>query len=148
MDTPNGERYTRDGRFIRDVEGQLVTIDGYRVLNVDGQPIQIPEGDANIDNDGNISIDNEIVDQIGIFAFENPEEELVHNMSNLFEAAGEPTGEEVGTIQQGYLEMANTSAADLMTQMTIVARAYEAAQQMVQNQDELLAKTIATLGRF
>lgn len=148
VQTPNGERYTRDGRFNRDVEGQLVTIDGYQVLSDGGQPIQIPEGVVNIDKNGTITVDEENVGKIGIYAFEDPEEELVHDMPNLFEATGGASGEEVGTIQQGYLEMSNANASDLMTQMSIVARAYEAAQQMVQNQDELLAKTIATLGRF
>lgn len=148
VQTPNGERYTRDGRFIRDFEGQLVTIDGYSVLDDAGQPIQIPDGAAEINKYGVISVDNENVGQVGIFAFENPEEELVHDMPNMYEAPGGATGEEVGTIQQGYIEVSNANASDLMTQMSIVARAYEAAQQMVQNQDELLAKTIATLGRF
>jgi flagellar basal-body rod protein FlgF len=40
VETPNGERFTRDGRFALDNEGQLVTVDGYRVLDSSGQPIE------------------------------------------------------------------------------------------------------------
>ncbi len=148
VETPEGVRYTRDGRFLRDVEGQLVTIDGYLVLNDNGQSIVLPDGDVNIDPTGAITVDNEAVDQLGFVSFATPDEELVHDMSNMFAAEGEPTGEEIGSIAQGYLETSNANAADLMTQMSIVVRAYEAAQQMVQSQDELLAKTISTLGTF
>jgi flagellar basal body rod protein FlgG len=35
-----------------------------------------------------------------------------------------------------------------MTQMVEVGRSYEAAQKMVQNQDELIGKSIASLGRI
>jgi flagellar basal body rod protein FlgG len=35
----------------------------------------------------------------------------------------------------------------LMAQMIEISRSYQAAQQMVQNQDELLGKAISTLGR-
>jgi len=38
--------------------------------------------------------------------------------------------------------------SQLMTQLVEVARSYEAAQKLVQNQDELLGKTIASLGRI
>jgi flagellar basal body rod protein FlgG len=44
--------------------------------------------------------------------------------------------------------MSNANPAQLMTQMVAVSRAYEAAQQMVQVQDELLGQSINTLGRF
>jgi len=40
------------------------------------------------------------------------------------------------------------NAAQLMTQMVEVARSYEAAQNLVRNQDELLGKTISSLGRI
>jgi flagellar basal body rod protein FlgG len=36
----------------------------------------------------------------------------------------------------------------MMTQLVTVNRAYEAAQRMVQTQDELLGKAIASIGRL
>jgi flagellar basal body rod protein FlgG len=44
--------------------------------------------------------------------------------------------------------MSNANPTQLMTQLVEVGRAYEAALKMVQNQDELLGKTIASLGRI
>jgi flagellar basal body rod protein FlgG len=148
VETPNGERYTRDGRFMRDMEGNLVTVDGYFVLDDGGGRINIPEGEVSITPDGVITVNGQQAGQIGLAAFENPEAELTRDLPNTFAAAGEPTGEETGAIQQGALEMSNANPAQIMSQMVAVSRAYEAAQKMVQNQDELLGRTISTLGRL
>lgn len=148
VQTPNGERYTRDGRFQRDTNGNLVTVDGYFLLDSAGQPITIPEGDPAIAADGTIVVDGQPAGQIGLASFANPAQELERDLPNTFSAPGGPTGEELGIIQQGYLEMANANPAQLMSQMVAVGRAYEAAQKMVQTQDELLGKAISSLGRF
>ncbi len=148
VQTPNGERYTRDGRFQRDVQGSLVTIDGYQVLDNSGQPIKLAEGSLGIAGDGGILVNGKPAGQLGLAAFSNPEQELQRDLPNTFMAAGAPTGTQKGTVQQGYLEMSNANPAQLMTQMVAVSRAYEAAQQMVATQDELVGKTINSLGRL
>ncbi|MCB9134636.1 MAG: flagellar hook-basal body protein [Anaerolineales bacterium] len=147
VETPNGERYTRDGRFIRDAEGQLVTVDGYYLLDANGQHITLPEGDVMVLGNGTMYVDNAEVAQIGLAGFANPETDLTPDLPNTFTALNAPNNAELGIINQGYLEMSNADPAELMTQMVMVSRAYEAAQQMVQNQDELLGKTIARLGQ-
>lgn len=40
---PNQIAYTRDGSFSIDMNGNLVTAEGYKVLNTDGDPIAIPK---------------------------------------------------------------------------------------------------------
>lgn len=146
--TPDGERYTRDGRFIRDAAGQMVTVDGYQVLSKSGQPIKIPDGELSISPTGDVIVDGQAVAQIGLAAFKDPAAELVRTENNTFLAPAAPTGAETGVIAQGYLEMSNANPSQLMAQMVEVARSYQAAQQMVQNQDELLGKTISSLGRI
>lgn len=150
VQTPNGERYTRDGRFIRDANGQLVTVDGYAVLSSTGAPITLPEGEVSVAPDGTINVNGQVVGQLGLAAFANPATELTRDSlaGNTFAAAGAPTGTNAGTVQQGFLEMANVNPAQLMTQMVAVGRAYEAAQQLVHVQDDLLGRAIATLGRL
>lgn len=148
IQTPDGERYTRDGRFFRDVEGNLVTVDGYQVLDEGGQPINLPEGELSISPEGVILVNGQTVATLGLAAFENPSTELTRDGSNYFAAEGGATSDAVGTVVQGYIEMSNANPAQLMTQMIAVARAYEAAQKMVQTQDELLGKAINTLGTF
>ncbi len=146
--TPDGERYTRDGRFSRDIDGNLVTVDGYKVLDEAGSEINIPLGEVSVADDGTIQVDGVDAGKIGIASFANPTTELTRDVANTFVAEGAPTGETIGTVQQGYLEMSNANSADLMTQMVAVSRAYEAAQQLVQTQDEMLNKTMLTLGKY
>ncbi len=146
IQTPNGERYTRDGRFDRDAAGNLVTLDGYPVLDTGGQPINLPEGDLSVALDGTLMVNGQAAGQLGLASFADPAAELTRDLPNLFAAAGAPTGQEIGLVQQGVLEMANANPANLMTQMVAVTRAYEAAQTMVKTQDELLGKTISSLG--
>ena len=148
VDTPDGQRYTRDGRFLRDADNNLVTVDGYQVLDSAGQPIQLPDGDISVGPDGAINVNGNAVATLGIGVFANPETELQHTEGNLFTGPDASTGEDVPQIVQGYLEMSNANPSQLMTQLVEVARSYEAAQKLVQNQDELLGKTIASLGRI
>jgi flagellar basal body rod protein FlgG len=146
--TADGERYTRDGRFLKDASGQLVSVAGFPVLSQGGQPIVLPEGLVSISPDGTVMVNNQAVGQIGLAGFQDPEAELVRDDNNTFQAAGAPTDIAVGTIQQNALEMSNANPTQLMTQMVEAARFYQAAQQMVQNQDEMLGAAINTLGRI
>jgi len=148
IQTPNGDRYTRDGRFIRDVENNLVTVDGNQVLDNAGQEINLPEGEVTVSSDGYISVNGEEVTQLGIGVFDKPEEELQKAEGNLFTGPASSTSEEIPRIVQKSLEASNANPSQLMTQLVEVARSYEAAQKMVQNQDELLGRTIASLGRI
>ena len=145
--TPDGERYTRDGRFVRDAGGTLVTVDGYQVLSSDGQPITLPDGDVEITTDGKIKVDTKDVATIGLAVFTEPETQLVRDKPNLFSSTGQPTGTEKGTIHQNALESANINIAQLVTQMMSTARSYEASQKLVTVQDSLLGKAISSLGK-
>ena len=57
---PDGNRYTRDGRFIRDADNTLVTIDGFQVLDDAGQPIELPDGDVSVAQEGGISVNDSL----------------------------------------------------------------------------------------
>jgi flagellar basal-body rod protein FlgF len=148
VETPDGERYTRDGRFLRDADNNLVTVEGFNVLDDAGQPIELPDGDVSIAPDGALSVNGEEVAQLGFGVFANPETELQHTEGNLFTGPAASTGDEVPRVVQGYLEASNVDASQVMTHLVEVARSYEAAQKLVQNQDELLGKAIASLGRI
>jgi len=164
--TSDGERYTRDGRFLRDANNQLVTVNGYQVLNTNGQVINannqlvtvngyqvlntngqvitLPEGAVRIDESGNISGTNGVqVAQIGLAAFKDPNTELTRDGMNTFAAKGAPTDNNPGTVQQGYLEMSNVN----LTRVVATGRAYEAAQRMVQMADETTGKMLSSLSR-
>lgn len=144
--TPEGERFTRDGRFSKDASGQLVTVDGNLVLSTNGQPIKLTDGDITISVNGDISVNGTAAGTIGLANFEDITT-LTRDGENTFVSSATPTTTGGGTILQSTLEQSNVDSARLMTQMIEISRTYQAAQKMVQNQDELLGKAIATLGR-
>lgn len=144
--TPEGERFTRDGRFSRDANGQLVTVDGNLVLSASGQPIKLAEGEPTISTTGDIMVNGVAGGKIGLAVFADTTT-LTRAGENTFASTAAPTTTGAGTIYQSTLEQSNVDSAQLMTQMIEISRSYQAAQQMVQNQDELLGKAISTLGR-
>ncbi|MBI5943485.1 MAG: flagellar basal-body rod protein FlgF [Chloroflexi bacterium] len=146
--TPDGNRYTRDGRFLRDADNTMVTIEGYQVLDDAGQPIELPDGDVSVSPEGAVSVNGTAVAQLGIGVFTDPRTDLQHTEGNLFTGPTASTSQDVPQVVQGYLETSNANPSQLMTQLVEVARSYEASQNMVRNQDELLGKTIASLGRI
>lgn len=147
--TPNGERYTRDGRFSRDSAGNLVTVDGYQVLNTSGQAITFQQsGVLSVAGNGTITVDGVVVGQIGLALFTDPKTQLTHDLPNTFSATTTPATTGGGIITQGYLEMSNADPTSLMTRMISVSRAYEAAQQLVTTQDGLLGQAIQSLGQL
>jgi flagellar basal-body rod protein FlgF len=142
--TSEGERYTRDGRFMRDANSSLVTVDGNRVLDSFGKPIQIPDGELNVNSKGDILVNGVLTAQLGIIEFPLPMTQLQKDAGNLFKAIEIPL--QMGSysiIYQGCLEMSNVNLVDMM----ISTKTYDAAQRMVQIQDELLGRSISTLGK-
>lgn len=146
--TPDGERFTRDGRFSLDVNGQLVNVNGYPVLGTNGQPIRLSSGQVRVDPNGTIYLNDQPAGQIGLAVFADPAASLQRSENGLFAAVGAaPTGGAGGTIQQGYVEMANVDPATTMTHMLAVMRAYQAAQRIIQIEDEMLGRAVNDVGR-
>ena len=144
--TADGVRYTRDGRFSRDSSGRLVTIDGNPVLSSANQTITLTDGEVDISVNGTIYVDGVQSGNIGLAYFEDLTT-LTRDGENSFSSTITPPTTGGGSIKQYALEQSNVDTAQLMTQMIEISRTYQAAQQMVQNQDELLGKTISSLGR-
>jgi flagellar basal body rod protein FlgG len=146
--TPEGVRYTRDGRFLRDAQNNLVTVEGFNVLNQNGQPIRLADGTLSIAADGILAVNGAQAGKLGISFFKDPRAELTRARGNLFSGPAQSTAAGKPQVAQGYLEASNANPTHLMAEMVEVARSYEAAQKMVQNEDELLGKSIASLGRI
>ena len=67
VQTPRGVMYTRRGVFDVNVNGELVTQEGQRVLGESGGPIKIPEGSSLwIEEDGTAWSDLEMLDRLKI----------------------------------------------------------------------------------
>lgn len=149
LQTPDGVRYTRDGRFSRDVNGLLLNANGYAVLGTGG-PITLPEGQPTISPSGSVFVDGEQVAQISLAAIEDTAQ-LTKEGETMFAAAGDNAVQvlppEETKIYQGYLEDSNVDTTQMVTEMMTVLRAYQFSQKMVQYQDRILGRTVSEIGR-
>lgn len=143
VNTPQGERYTRNGDFRLSPEGLLVTTDGYPVLGQNGE-ITLTNGDFNVDHLGRIFGDGREIDRLRISIFDTP---VIKEGSSLFRGE-EPQELEVPQIAQGFLEDSNADAIGEMVNMINIMRAYEANQKVIQTQDATLDKTVNDIGRL
>jgi flagellar basal-body rod protein FlgF len=145
VQTPDGVRYTRNGRFTMDAEGFLATDSGYRVLG-DGGPVSA-RGKFAVSSDGTVTLDNTAGDKIKLVAFED-ESKLKKSGVGLFEKTPEAVEKTAtGEIRQGFLEESNVNAMDEMVSMMTVYRYFEADQRVLQSQDAILNKVANDIGR-
>jgi flagellar basal-body rod protein FlgF len=150
VSTPQGERYTRDGRFRTDDAGRLVTQGGQPVLDEGGGEIALdPEkGQVSIAQDGTVSQNSQQIGKIGLIDFadlsglEKTGDNLYQNTSNL-----QPQPVEGSTIRQGMLEGSNVQPIREITRMIEVSRAYESVAKMMDSQADLAASAIQRMGR-
>ncbi|NLI59303.1 MAG: flagellar hook-basal body protein [Clostridium sp.] len=139
------QRHTRDGAFVLNADGQLVTKEGYFVMG-EGGIITLGSEDFSVLEDGTILENGQAINRLLISEFEN-ENALRKIGENLVEAAGANPNEFSGVVKQGYLEQSNVNAISEMVNMITVMRAYEANQKVLQAQDEALAKAVNEVGR-
>jgi len=88
VQAPEGERYTRNGHFRLDGQGQVVTEDGY-VVQSDGGAItlQPQDGDLRVGSDGSLSTDLQILGKLRVVTFAD-ERALKKVGSSFYDAAG------------------------------------------------------------
>jgi flagellar basal-body rod protein FlgF len=154
IQTPQGVRYTRDGHFSLDADGNMVTSGGQPLLG-DGGPIAITPDDADVQFglDGTISATvNGLGTQLGklrVVDFAN-ERLLVKQGANLYVAppSQTPVTAADATVQQGMLEGSNVSPVIEISHMVEVMRAYEATASLSASQEELLRNAVDKLGQM
>lgn len=144
VETPAGERYTRNGNFILGKEGVLVTKDGYPLMGENGQ-IHLEDNSFNVNEDGMIySKDGEFIDRIKVVRFDN--ERYLKKMGNSLWSANDISGSayvaegaERPKMMQGYVETSNVNVVEEMVKMIEVNRAYEANQKTIQSEDAMMS---------
>ncbi len=140
------EKYTRDGSFTLDNEGNLITKSGYFVLGENGV-INMSSVDVFIDENANVYLSGEFVDKLKIVNFENPET-LRKYGENLYDSIEESEIiESEAVVYQGYIERSNVNTVTEMVKMISVARIYELGQKLVQTQDSILGKAVSDIAR-
>lgn len=146
VETPNGERYTRNGHFQLNSDGILQTAEGFPVLGENG-PIGPLTKEFAVDSTGKITNEGQAMGQLRIV--EIPEEALIREGQSLY-ASNQPAQALAGNvgIQQGAIEGSNVDLSGQMVKMITVMRAYEANQKVIQTQDATLDKAVNEIGKI
>jgi flagellar basal-body rod protein FlgG len=170
VDTGDGVRYTRNGSFLLDSEGYLVTKDGYKVLGENGS-IRLKKNNFIVDEDGNVFENAEyrddpqrlvsmeenewnrtvLVDRLKIVDF--PKIRYVKKVGESLYMETEYSGNafiirgERPKVHQGFLEASNVNPVIEMVNLIEVHRNYEASQRIVQAHDSALGRVVNEVGK-
>ncbi len=148
IETPAGNRLTRAGSFSPDAQGDLVTMDGARVLDSNGSPIFVPPDIASIDvgSDGTLSVNGQLLGQIGVYRVGEPKD-LIREGNTQFRAQGDVEPVEEPVVLHRFLEGSNVNAIEQVTRLIEVQRAYELGQSFLETEDERLRGAFKALMR-
>jgi len=147
VQTPAGERYTRDGSFQIDSQGRLVTSDGQPVMSNAG-PITFAEDetDISIGKDGTISTNLGDRGHLRLVAFDDPHLLRAEGDSR-FSSATPGTDVPLGSVGvvQGAIEKSNVQPVVETTRLIEITRAYQTLASMMQSSSELKQSAIQRL---
>lgn len=148
VEGPDGVVFaTRDGRFGRDANGDLVTSQGYYVLDESGQRINLPQTRVAFTPDGTILHNGAEVARLGIQDY--TPNQLVRAGEAHFTTT-EPGQAPIGGpgLRQGFLEGSNSILVEEMTSLLAVQRTYQANQAVLARLDTTLEQAAGELGRL
>ncbi len=146
VETPAGERLTRAGSFSTNANGDLVNMNGNRVLDSGGAPVFIPADvpDVSVAADGTLSSQGRILGQIGVV---NPVEPLsmVREDGVMFRTDEGVEPAENAVVLQGFVEGSNVNPILQVSRMIEVQRAYEMGQSFLETEDQRIRNAVKTL---
>jgi flagellar basal-body rod protein FlgF len=136
IETPDGPRYTRNGTFHTNENGQLVDSQGRMVAGQNGPIVIPPTVDAtalHVSGEGGISANGLQLGQLQITDFGEDQGKLIPIGSSIFMAPPEVTGStaENVVVKQGYQESSNVKIVHELVRMMTVSRLYDANMRFV-----------------
>ena len=150
IETPGGTVMTRDGRFTLTENGELVSIEGYPVLDAGGAPIQLDprNGPPRAGADGSLRQGDNLVGALGLYNFD-PGPNFIRFGNSGIVPAGEPEPLvdrlDAGVVQ-GFLEESNVNPMLEITKLIMVQRAFENGAAMIRATESTYDEAIKTLG--
>ena len=150
LDGPDGELFTRDGRFSLDENGVLMSVSGkHPVMGQGGTIAVIPGSSLEITQDGDVKSDGVVVDTIKVVKFDDQTKlESVNNV--LFKIPQNATVaysvDENPRVLQGYTESSNVNIMDETMQMIFLQRIYAMDAKVVSTRDASLTNALS-MGR-
>lgn len=148
LETENGIRFSRDGKFSLNEFGELTNRNGALVLDDGNSPILIDRdaGPLLASDDGGLQQDGVVIAQLGVFDVAN-RNGLKREGENLFSTNEDPSLVENIKVRQGFVERSNVNPLASVTQMIEIMRAYEGASRLVETSNDLARDAVRTLTR-
>jgi len=147
VQTPRGERYTRNGALQINAEGELVTQEGYRILG-DGGTIrfQNEDRDISIARDGTISVPAGARGRLRLVNFADMQR-LQKDGASTFAAPAGVTAQPAdrASVVQGSVEQSNVRGVTEMARLVDITRSYGQIAALLQQQGELRRAAIERL---
>lgn len=145
VDTPDGPRLTRDGRFRVSAEGVLVTAQGWPVVGTEGA-LRLPAGDFSVDREGRVSAGGEALGKLALVAPQDARA-LQPDGQGLYRASGPLGAPAAYGVQQGVLEQSNVNLSADMVRMMEASRHIESVQRALAAYNEMLGTGIGQIGK-
>ena len=146
IDTPAGQRYTREGHFRLDENGMIVTASGYPVLQSNDTPIVLAPNEAQVTiaPDGTISTENGIIGQLKVVTFDD-DQQVKNAGDGTYQTNQTANVVDRPSMSQGMLEESNVQPITEMTNMLTILRSYEGVQNLIQAEQDRVAKALPVL---
>ena len=150
IETPAGTVMTRDGRFTMTENGELVSIEGYAVLDAGGAPIQLDprNGPPRAGADGSLRQGDNLVGALGLFNFDpGPNFTRFGNSGIVPKGEPDPVVDRIDAgVAQGFLEESNVNPMMEITRLIMVQRAFENGAALLRCTESSYDDAIKTLG--
>jgi flagellar basal-body rod protein FlgF len=150
IETPQGPIMTRDGRFTMLEGGDVVSVEGYPVLDAGGAPIQLNPlaGPPQVGADGTLHQNGQLVAAIGLFEFQPGLNFTRYGNSGVVPfGPPEPVIDRLDAgVVQGFLEDSNVNPVLEITRLIQVQRAFEHVSALIRDSEQALDQAISTLG--
>lgn len=147
VQTEDGVAYTRAGNFSLDDEGYLCFPGVGRVLDPEGQTIQLNTDKLAVDEQGNISTEEgNFLGQLGVYTFPDMEQ-VEYDDRGMFTGQGAQASA-APTVYWKYLERSNVDMIRQMTEMLTCQRSLQSAAQVTKMYDELMGHSASDIGRM
>jgi flagellar basal-body rod protein FlgF len=157
VQTPAGERYTRNGAMQINAQGQLVTADGSQVVGESGPIVFQPtDRDVAISPDGRVTV-TEVGDtkteslrgKLRLVSFDSPQQLQKDGANNFLAPAGTtPVPDTKSRLNQGTIEKSNVKGVVEMTRLIEISRAYTQVALLLQQQSDLHKNAIQQLAEI
>ena len=151
VQTDEGVRYTRDGRFVMSADGSLLhATSGAKAIDGDGRAIFLNPASRDpvrVDPTGRITQGESLAGQLKLVDFVD-RSALQKEGKNLFVADRGASVDADGRIEQGMYEASAADPVSLLVEMIAASRAYQLNANMITMQDETIGRVVNETGRI